>query len=190
MLGKESSPEIAHSWSGVFQAKLSFGRKFIFVKVETLGQRGFKIIFLALPQVRELCPQGWVAEGTHQGCTSPSFTALFFPYKKILKVSFLLDTEWKAPLEMSGVFHKWHFFFPDWLWTTSSYTLFASPHPSWCCVLRIATFCPLMVHLELEHMGNCSAAILNLICQCRVCINAANPASGYGSLNSSLQPQE
>lgn len=169
-------------------SKLSFVRKFIFFKVEILGQRWLVLRrFFSWLFPRSESPtlsSEWQRAPT-RAAPAPASLLSFFHWK-ILKVSFLPDTEWKTPLEMSGVFHKWHFLFPDWLWTTGSYTLFAPMVLS----AKNSHILPLMVNLELKHMRNCSAAILSLICQCRVCINAANPASGYGSLNSSLQPQE
>lgn len=125
-------------------SKLSFVRKFIFFKVETLGQRWLVLRrFFSWLFPRSESPtlsSEWQRAPT-RAAPAPASLLSFFHWK-ILKVSFLPDTEWKTPLEMSGVFHKWPFLFPDWLWTTGSYTLFASPQPSWCCLLRIATFCP------------------------------------------------
>lgn len=190
MLGKEISPEIAHNWSGMFQTKFC-EKIYICQSGNTWSKRiGFKKNFsLALSLVRQPYPKSeWQRAPTRAALAPASL------------VSFL---HWK---NFKGLIFAWHRQ-KDTSWNVRSFSQVTLPvswvtldyrHLHSLCLLtalvvlsaKNSHILPLIVDLELKHMGTCSAAILSLICQCRVCINAANPASGYGSLCSSLQPQE
>lgn len=178
------------TWAGQECSKLSLVRKVIFVK----GDLFLKGFLSALSQVRAPYPKCPIASGRrhpprlHEPQLRFSAACCFFPLKSFKRSHFCLLQNGKHLLKCQEFFTSDASVFflsgPVQAVTLSLLTALALSSAENSCILHPTA------NLELKRLGNCTAASLSLICQCGVCINAANLASGCGSLNSPPQPQE
>lgn len=166
------------SWSGLFQTK--------FCEKSCVSQR-----WLVFNRFSLRCFSGQTAQpqcpvvsgrghppGLHQPQLGFSAACFFFPFRSFKRSYFCLLQNGKHVLKCQGFFTSDTSGFFSWLalyrhlHSGSLLAALASSSAENSRILHPT------VHLESKHLANCTAASRSLICQRRVCINAANAASG------------